>query len=97
MERPWASAVGAGLHTIDLNSDGTNGIECAAMRLFVGYSGWGPLQLDAEIADEHWFVLDAQPADAFDSEPETMWRRVLEREPLHRGWVQNFPDDPNLN
>ena len=96
-ERPWASAVGAGLHTLDLNSDGTNGVECAAIRLFVGYSGWGPFQLDAEIADDHWFVIDAQPADAFDREPETMWRRVLEREPIHREWVRNFPDDPNLN
>jgi putative transcriptional regulator len=42
-------------------------------------------------------VLDAHGNDAFDSEPETLWRRVLERDPVHRSWVRTFPDDPNLN
>ncbi len=97
IERSWTSSVGDGLHTIDLNSDATNGAECSALRLFIGYSGWGPQQLDEEISEQHWFVLDAQPADAFGDAPETMWRRVLEREPAHREWVRNFPDDPNLN
>jgi len=93
----WASAVGNGYYTVDLNSDASNGAACAALRLFVGYSGWGPTQLDEEIAMENWFVLDAQPSDAFDNEPETLWRRVLERDPTHRNWVRKFPDDPNLN
>jgi len=65
IERSWTSSVGDGLHTIDLNSDATNGAECSALRLFIGYSGWGPQQLDQEISEQHWFVLDAQPADAF--------------------------------
>ena len=93
----WASAVGNGYYTVDLNSDASNGAACAALRLFVGYSGWGPTQLDEEIAMDHWYVLDAQPSDAFDNEPETLWRRVLERDPTHRNWVRKFPDDPNLN
>jgi len=63
----------------------------------VGYSGWGAAQLDGELAEEHWYVLDAQRDDAFDSTPETLWRRVLERDPVHRNWVRNFPDDPSLN
>ena len=95
--REWTSAVGGGLHTIDLNSDADNGAQCAALRLFVGYSGWGPDQLEGEIAEGHWYVLDAQPGDAFADEPESLWRRVLERDPAHRNWVRNFPDDPNLN
>jgi putative transcriptional regulator len=96
-ERSWTSDVGNGLHTVDLNSDATNARECSALRLFVGYSGWGSAQLDGELAEEHWYVLDAHGNDAFDSEPETLWRRVLERDPVHRSWVRTFPDDPNLN
>lgn len=96
-ERTWASAVGDGYFTVDLNSDAFNGAECETLRLFVGYSGWGPAQLDEEIAGEHWFVLDANKRDAFDQHPETLWRRVLERDPVHRDWVRSFPDDPNLN
>jgi len=96
-ERSWTSDVGGGLHTVDLNSDATNASECSALRLFVGYSGWGAAQLDAELAEEHWYVLDAQRDDPFDRAPATLWRRVLERDPLHRNWVRNFPDDPSLN
>ncbi len=96
-ERSWTSAVVGGLHTVDLNVDAGNAAECSGLRLFVGYSGWGPAQLEAEIADDHWYVVDALPEDAFDGDPTTLWRRVLERDPVHRAWVRNFPDDPNLN
>ena len=96
-EREWTSAIAVGLHSVDLESDSTNRSECSSLRLFAGYSGWGPAQLDEEIASSHWFVVDARPGDAFDDEPETLWRRVLERDPQHRQWVQNFPDDPTLN
>ena len=96
-ERSWTSEVALGLRTIDLDSDATNALECQNLRLFIGYSGWGPLQLDGEIAAEHWFVVDARAADAFDGDPGTLWRRVLERDPAHRDWVRSFPDDPSLN
>jgi putative transcriptional regulator len=96
-EREWTSAVPVGLHSVDLESDPVNRSECASLRLFAGYSGWGPAQLDGEIAAGHWFVVDALRDDAFDDEPETLWRRVLERDPQHREWVRNFPDDPTLN
>lgn len=97
-ERSWATQVGtSGVYSVDLNTDSTNAADCSNLRLFVGYSGWGPAQLDGEIAGEHWFVLDAAPHDAFDDEPHTLWRRVLERSPEHREWVRRFPDDPGAN
>lgn len=96
-DRSWTSAVAVGLHSIDLESDPTNSSECSSLRLFAGYSGWGPAQLDSEIAASHWFVVDSQPGDAFDDDPTTLWRRVLERDPKHREWVRHFPDDPGLN
>jgi putative transcriptional regulator len=96
-DRSWTSAVAIGLHSIDLESDPTNRTECSSLRLFAGYSGWGPAQLDGEIAASHWFVVDSRPGDAFDDVPATLWRRVLERDPKHRKWVRSFPDDPSLN
>ncbi|MFM7391465.1 MAG: YqgE/AlgH family protein, partial [Actinomycetota bacterium] len=50
----------------------TNALECAALRLFVGYSGWGPAQLDGEIAGGAWFVVDAHADDPFDAEPSSL-------------------------
>src|SRR4029078_13589382 len=31
-----------------------------AVRVFVGYAGWGPGQLDTELARDDWLVVDAQ-------------------------------------
>jgi len=96
-DRPWTDLVAFGLHTVDLESDPANGHDCLSFRLFVGYSGWGPSQLDEEIAAGFWFVVDATPHDPFDGNPDTMWRRILERDPIHREWVRQFPDDPAMN
>ena len=45
------------------------------MRVFSGYSGWGPGQLDSELATGSWAVAHAT-ADLVFSEAETLWRRV---------------------
>ena len=36
-----------------------------AVRLYAGYSGWGPGQLEHELAQDAWFVADAEPDDPF--------------------------------
>lgn len=97
VERSWIDPAVAGIWTVDLRSDASNAIECRALRLFAGYSGWGSGQLEGELAADHWFVIDFEPDDAFDAAPHTLWRRVLERDPTHRDWVRGFPDDPSLN
>jgi len=51
-----------------------------AVRLFVGYAGWGGGQLEGEIAQQAWFVLDVRPSDVFAAQPETMWADVLRRQ-----------------
>ena len=71
--------------------------EVSGLRIFAGYAGWSPDQLDTEIATGSWFVVDAEPADAFGEEPETLWRRVLRRQPSPLRWAAWFPADPELN
>ncbi len=51
----------------------------ARVRAFQGYAGWGPGQLESELAEEAWIVAPAHASDAFDEEPTTLWRRALER------------------
>lgn len=46
--------------------------------LALGYSGWGPGQLEAEIAENAWLTCDASNALIFDPEPgENQWRKAL--------------------
>jgi putative transcriptional regulator len=67
------------------------------LRLYAGYSGWGPGQLDHELAAEAWFVVDAEPDDPFLPEGDTLWRRILERQggPLAR--LSRVPRDLSVN
>ena len=67
------------------------------LRVFAGYAGWGAEQLEREIEQGAWFVVDTLPDDAFTSDPETLWRRVLRRQPHPLSLVASFPRDPALN
>ena len=45
--------------------------------LALGYAGWGPGQLDAEIAQNAWLSAPADLALLFDADHETKWRRAM--------------------
>jgi putative transcriptional regulator len=66
-------------------------------RAFAGYAGWGPGQLDAELARDDWFVAPAGVDDIFDTDADELWRRVLERKGGHFALVARMPIDPSVN
>ena len=51
----------------------------ARARVFAGYSGWGPGQLEAELEEPAWIVARAEPDDVFAADPDELWRTVLHR------------------
>lgn len=67
------------------------------MRIFAGYAGWGPAQLDAEIEEGNWYVVPAHACDPFEQDPSGLWRDVLRRQPGHLAWHSTRPVDPELN
>ncbi|HEY3200297.1 MAG TPA: YqgE/AlgH family protein [Actinomycetes bacterium] len=71
--------------------------ELSAMRIFAGYAGWGPGQVEDEIAEGAWYVVDSEPADAFSESPADLWQRVLRRQTGDLAFVATFPDDPSMN
>ena len=50
-------------------------------RVFMGYAGWGPRQLDGEIERGDWHVLRADPALVLDPAPEALWPRLVPSDP----------------
>jgi putative transcriptional regulator len=48
-------------------------------RLFLGYAGWGPGQLEKEIAAASWLTAPVEKEYIFDATPATLWTRSIER------------------
>jgi putative transcriptional regulator len=92
----WVSVLDS-LGTVDLARDPVEVGAVDALRVFVGYSGWSPGQLDAELTARAWIVVDADLADPFTAEPEQLWRHVLGRQGGTLGWMRHFPDDVSVN
>ena len=93
----WAE-VAYGVSTVDLHADPTDeGLVVHALRVFRGYSGWGPGQLEGELAVGAWIVLDALLDDVFGMNGDELWRSVLRRQGGRLSWIANAPDDLSMN
>lgn len=66
-------------------------------RVYAGYSGWGPGQLEGELAEEAWVVASALTEDVFHAEPERLWEDVLSRLGPRFALMRTMPFDPSAN
>ena len=65
------------------------------VRVFAGYTGWGPGQLDDEIDEDAWITAPAAPDDPF-AEGD-LWPEVLQRKGGGYALMATMPVDPTLN
>jgi putative transcriptional regulator len=68
-------------------------------KIFSGYSGWGPGQLESEIEQGGWLQLPANANHVFDS-PEGLWKQVCDQvghDILKPHIGKHLPGDPSLN
>lgn len=47
-------------------------------RLFMGYAGWGPGQLDLEMTVSSWIVVPGRTELVFPESPDSLWQRIME-------------------
>jgi putative transcriptional regulator len=93
----WIPIVGE-LGTIDLAREpGEIPARIDLVRVFVGYAGWAPGQLEGELERGAWFVVDALAEDAFSDAPRELWRHVLRRQGGRVAMFANAPDDVATN
>ena len=57
-------------------------------RVIAGYAGWGPGQLDQEIAASGWLTLDVDPALIFGVPADEMWETAIRRLGADPGGLQ---------
>lgn len=66
--------------------------ECPARcRLALGYSGWGPLQLENELKENVWLVADADSEIVFDSDFDGKWERAINKLGISSAVIQAGP------
>jgi putative transcriptional regulator len=80
--------------------DGDFGLLAASTRrarVFAGYAGWGPGQLEAELEESSWIVESGAATGLFPEPDDDLWGAVLrDKGGLYRV-VALMPDDPSLN
>ena len=86
--RSKSAPEGAGLVTGDLylmtskQSIGaalTEGRPASDLRIFIGYSGWAPGQLEREVQRRGWYIFNYDESLVFDEHPDTLWNRLIEK------------------
>jgi putative transcriptional regulator len=71
--------------------------ELKQARVFAGYAGWGPSQLDTELEEGSWIVEPALPEDVFTATPDDLWSLVLRRKGGPFSVLALMPPDPSQN
>lgn len=66
-------------------------------RVFAGHAGWGAGQLEAEMEEDSWIVVAAQPEDVFTADADGLWSSVLRRQGREYALLATMPADPSLN
>jgi putative transcriptional regulator len=68
------------------------------LRLFAGYAGWSPGQLEEELKRNAWLTFPASVELVFDTPPEQLWQKILKSK---GGWrnklLSQMPEDSSLN
>ena len=92
----WIVVADVGLASADVDLD-----ELAASvrrgRVYAGYSGWGPGQLEAEMEIDSWIVEPPLPKELFPDDPTTLWSDVLARKGGQYALLARMPTDPSQN
>jgi putative transcriptional regulator len=67
------------------------------VKMFAGYAGWSPGQLEEEMERKAWVTHPANLDLVFDTDPAELWTRIL----TQKGWryklLSTLPEDPSLN
>jgi putative transcriptional regulator len=97
-DRPGIRRVVATLGTVDLDADvALITAMTSRLRVFAGHAGWAAGQLQDELAQGAWYVVESIPDDIFTDMPSTLWHQVLRRQPSPLNLMSTYPSEIGLN
>lgn len=86
------------VHVVDLDSDPAQLRDrCDGLRVFVGYTGWAPGQLQGELDRGDWYVAPSLPTDLLAPTHVDVWGEVLRRQDMPLPLYATYTGDGELN
>jgi putative transcriptional regulator len=67
------------------------------VKMFAGYAGWSPGQLEDEMKRGAWLTHPASLDLVFDSDPMKLWKVILRQKGIKYRLMADMPDDVSLN
>lgn len=67
------------------------------LRMFAGYAGWSPGQLEDEIKRDAWLTHPTSLELVFDAAPESLWQKILHQKGGKYRLLAQSPEDLSLN
>jgi putative transcriptional regulator len=67
------------------------------IRFLAGYAGWDHGQLEKEIKEKSWIITHTTPQILLNTNPELLWKKLLNDMGNEFAQMANYPIDPNLN
>lgn len=67
------------------------------LKLFLGYSGWSPGQLEKEIKEGAWLITDLSEDIVFATDPNQIWKNAIHLLGKQFEILANMPINPQLN
>ncbi|MCY4664983.1 MAG: YqgE/AlgH family protein [Acidimicrobiaceae bacterium] len=96
VDESWSQVIGR-IGTVDLECDPDEVGGLDQVRIFAGYAAWAPGQLEAELAEDAWFVLELEGSDPFSEDPNELWWQVFARQQGDLRRLRLFPRNPADN
>jgi putative transcriptional regulator len=56
------------------------------LHVYLGYAGWSNDQLRREVKLGSWFIFQGDARTVFDSDPDSLWRQMIQKTELKLAW-----------
>lgn len=95
---PPLARVSGELVLVDLDADPIEVMpQLRGLRIFAGHAGWEPGQLELELAENSWHIVDSTGDDVLSSGSDDLYFSVLRRQRMPLALAAYTPLDPTLN
>lgn len=72
-------------------------INDSEIKFFLGYSGWNTGQLEQELQEQAWIVVNSDATLALEKNDQKMWQNIIKKMDKDYAIWHTMPDDPELN